>query len=153
MKVCVRCKIEKDDLEFHPRGNKFQSYCKPCSCEVSRAENKSTKIEAFEHYGGCRCVCCSIIEPTFLALDHEDNDGAKHRKEVGGSGTRLYRWLKARGWPDLRLRVLCHNCNIGRQINGICPHQVLLPDRVTGNSLGSEPRNLGPNPSQATSLV
>jgi hypothetical protein len=127
-KVCARCDTEKTFDEFHTRGplreGEFAGYCKQCSSDLSRARSKALKIAAFEKYGGVRCVCCGITEEVFLALDHENNDGAKHRREMGGSGTRMYRWLKAHDYPNLNLKVRCHNCNIGRHINGVCPHQI-----------------------------
>jgi hypothetical protein len=127
--ICSICKVEKDVSQFGVRGIKRQgvfSYCFPCRRERDKKLNKLLKIEAFKHYGGVRCICCGIEEPTFLSLDHINNNGAQHRKELGwaSSGLNFYRWLKIHNYPDLGLQVLCHNCNIGKEINGVCPHKV-----------------------------
>lgn len=78
------------------------------------------KLEAVTAYGG-KCECCKEEEILFLTIDHINGGGNKHREEVG-SGFRIYRWLKQQGYPK-GFRVLCFNCNCGRQLNnGICPH-------------------------------
>lgn len=60
----------------------------------------------------------------FLALDHINGGGYAQRQETGGGG--FYTWLKRNGYPQ-GFRVLCHNCNFGRQINGgVCPHDALV---------------------------
>lgn len=70
------------------------------------------------HYGGA-CSCCGVTESVFLAVDHKNNDGAKHRREV--SNARFMLWIINQGFPD-DLQLLCHNCNWAKQ-NGGCPHQ------------------------------
>ncbi|MFE1396776.1 hypothetical protein ACFW53_02415 [Nocardiopsis dassonvillei] len=58
-----------------------------------------------------------------LTIDHVDNNGAEHRREIGGGGEKLYRWLKREGYPP-GYQVLCFNCNVGRHLgNGVCPHE------------------------------
>jgi hypothetical protein len=134
MEVCYHCKVPKDLSEFGTRiGVKsgHQSWCKVCSKECAREHYRKLKIECFEHYGGVICVCCKETEICFLSLDHENNDGSERRRldsgrQKGKGGNFFYRWLKKNGYPDMGLRVLCHNCNHGRFINGgICPHQDL----------------------------
>jgi hypothetical protein len=40
--------------------------------------------------------------------------------ELGGGG--YWAWLRKHNYPE-GFQVLCHNCNMGRQINGgVCPH-------------------------------
>lgn|SRR3990167_2632035 len=74
------------------------------------------------------CVCCGEKEVLFLALDHINNDGAKHRKELKtsknvASGHRIYKWAKDNNYPPI-FQILCHNCNFGKWRNkGICPHK------------------------------
>lgn len=87
-------------------------------------ENKRRRdiqIEAIQHYGG-RCYCCGEKEHRFLALDHINGGGNKHRKEIKNK-MRMSEWAKRNGWPKI-FRIACHNCNIGQHRNGgICPHQ------------------------------
>lgn len=83
------------------------------------------KAAAYKAYGGYRCFCCDETQEMFLTLDHINNDGAAHRKEIGEGTRRLYEWLKKNNYPEGLLRVSCQNCNSGRYRNGgICPHEV-----------------------------
>ncbi len=80
---------------------------------------------AIQAYGGNLCACCGETEPRFLTLDHINNDGAKHRKEIGdnGRGAGIYKWLRDNGYPP-GFQILCMNCNHGKAMNnGICPHK------------------------------
>ncbi|MDP3767769.1 MAG: hypothetical protein Q8S13_07120 [Dehalococcoidia bacterium] len=78
------------------------------------------RSEIFEVYGKS-CACCGISEEVFLAVDHIDNSGAKHRREIGNGGT-LYQWLRANGFPP-GFQILCYNCNRAKYMLGTCPHQ------------------------------
>ena len=74
--------------------------------------SKQLKTDAFNAYGGCRCVDCGITELSVLTLDHKFNDGASDRKLIGGSGVILYKYLKDNSYPNKdRYQVLCMNCN------------------------------------------
>jgi hypothetical protein len=91
--------------------------------ERRRVARKASRSEALRAYGGetPNCACCGEDQLLFLALDHVDGGGRQHRKETGGGG--FYAWLRRHGYPA-GFQVLCHNCNMGRQLNGgICPHQ------------------------------
>lgn len=88
-----------------------------------RDRQQALKHEAFQAYGGYRCSCCGEEEPMFLCLDHVNNDGNQHRREIGGA-ERLYQWLRVNDYPRGLLQVLCFNCNQGKRLNGgTCPHQ------------------------------
>jgi len=93
--------------------------------KLAREKALKLKLEVLTHYGGGtpKCACCgeSIIE--FLTIDHINNNGEKHRKQIG-SGGGFYRWLKENNFPK-GYRVLCFNCNCGRKLtkNKICPHR------------------------------
>lgn len=93
-----------------------------CS-ECFKKRNLKLKLAALGAYGGS-CVCCGESDHRFLSIDHVDQDGAEHRrdiKSVGGYST--YYWLKNHDYPD-GFQVMCFNCNHGRFINGgVCPHQ------------------------------
>lgn len=129
VKKCGRCKEHKDVSNFYGRGKirtDWMSWCHACASVASKVRNRRLKLAAFEHYGGPKCTCCGETQDIFLALDHVDNDGAEQRKRVG-SGVSFYSWLCRMNYPkDLNLQVLCHNCNIGKQINGVCPHKVSI---------------------------
>lgn len=82
------------------------------------------RLETIAAYGG-KCKCCGETNEGFLTLDHVNNDGADHRRELGRKAS-LHLWAKNAGYPDT-LQVLCYNCNCGRATNGgVCPHEALL---------------------------
>jgi hypothetical protein len=61
----------------------------------------------------------------FLAIDHIDGGGEKHRRTISDGkrlcGLSFYLWLKRNNWPS-GFRVLCHNCNFSFGAYGYCPH-------------------------------
>ncbi len=97
---------------------------------AQRARNLALKVRIVNHYGDGTCACCGESEIVFLTLDHVNDDGAEHRREltaqgrqVGGAG--FYRDLERDGYPE-GFQVLCMNCQLGkRQVDG-CPHKVLV---------------------------
>jgi hypothetical protein len=104
-----------------PRENVAKQRCDACNQKHSarlKLRLRKEKVAIFEVYGGCLCSCCGELELCFLGLDHINNDGNKETV----SGHRLYRKLRKAGYPP-GFRVLCHNCNLGRYLNGgTCPH-------------------------------
>ncbi len=93
-----------------------------------RAEYQSewgarTKAECYAAYGNA-CSCCGERNPLFLSIDHINRDGYMHRKTGALGGRTIYSWLRSRGYPKDGFRLLCMNCNTGREKNGgICPHE------------------------------
>lgn len=89
------------------------------------AYDKRIRAEALQVYGG-RCFCCGEDRPPFLCLDHINNDGAEHRRQLKATGKmtgNFTRALKALGWPnDPPLQVACWNCNMTKLTRGGCPH-------------------------------
>lgn len=98
--------------------------CRDTTLDEQRKEaRRIVRLEALQAYseGTPSCVCCGEEMLHFLALDHINGGGGKQRKETGGGG--FYTWLRRHNYPT-GFRVLCHNCNFGRQINGgTCPHE------------------------------
>lgn len=103
-------------------------YCSP-GCRDAALKDKravahlAQRLEALRAYsdGEPACTCCGEAILLFLALDHVNGGGHQHRQETGGGG--FYTWLRKHNYPE-GFRVLCHNCNFGRQLNGgTCPHQ------------------------------
>lgn len=94
--------------------------------ENNRKKNLLKKLEALKIYGG-QCECCKESDYRFLTFDHINNDGKKHRK------VNIYHYMKKHNYPK-NLRILCFNCNYGRQIYGgidkQCPHKSLSVNRV-----------------------
>ena len=95
-----------------------------------KKSNLKLKRQVMDAYGGA-CSCCGETELVFLTIDHMNDDGAEHRRQLaaerGGSwgqaGAPTYRWLRDNGFPE-GFQVMCANCNCGKQWNGgVCPHQ------------------------------
>lgn len=105
-----------------------------CSVCLSKRNRyvRDKKDKVFRAYGGYKCVCCGETIPQFLTLDHINNDGAAHRKNIFGNkyqscgtGAVLYNWVIRNNFPDI-FQVLCYNCNCGKAHNGgICPHKTI----------------------------
>lgn len=108
------------------------------SCTMTRT---SLKDMAFNAYGGYRCICCHETYPDFLTLDHINNDGNKHRREIGiGGGHQWYRWLRDNNYPPI-LQVLCANCQLGKLRNkGVCSHQIVMPIDISLYKVDSDVR-------------
>lgn len=114
--LCCSCKKRP--------ARKDKKTCQACSDRALK-RHQDRKELVFQHYGRV-CSCCGEAEPLFLSVDHVDNNGATHRKAIGG-GSATYKWLIDNGFPD-GFQVLCRNCNWGKHINGgVCPHKESKP--------------------------
>ena len=156
-KICSKCKEIRPLSDYYRNGSGYLiSECKKCTIKRSKIRSvkpevrikdnlalcqKRSKIrdEVFAAYGGYKCVCCGETEPSFMTLDHIDNDGADFRRKIAGkrtaAGYRTYIWLKKNSYPA-NIQVLCMNCNHGKRMNkGICPHKVRCNDHYVGTSV------------------
>ena len=87
--------------------------------DQGRDKRRALQMKIIGLMGG-KCECCEETRIEFLTLDHVKNNGGSHRREVGD----VYYWLQRRKFKKSKLlRVLCMNCNWGRQRYGICPHE------------------------------
>ncbi len=80
---------------------------------LSRGFNHRLRVVTFKAYGE-RCARCDEDDIDVLCIDHINNDGAAHRKKIGGGGVVLYQWLKNNNWPT-GFQTLCWNCNIKKE--------------------------------------
>jgi hypothetical protein len=128
-RVCTKCMEYKTWDFFYKRkdhGNQhYQNECIPCFRRrvnpANAVNRRKIRQEALDHYGGC-CTCCGETELVFLTIDHINNDGAEHRRQLGSKGgNSFYYWLRRNSYPDT-FQILCWNCNAAKHINGICPH-------------------------------
>lgn len=93
------------------------------TCSQKKKDYRRRLKEACYAYYGTVCNCCKLefVNPIFLSLDHVNNDGNKHRRELGSKD--IYLWAIENKFPNT-LQMLCHNCNMAKALNGgICPHQ------------------------------
>ncbi len=98
--------------------------CQKCIDSVRTATAKE-KQRAINAYGGkCACIDCEERNVIFLQIDHINNEGAKHRREIGRAGYQFYIWLRKRGYPS-GYQVLCGSCNGGKSNRYTeCPHSI-----------------------------
>lgn len=115
------CKVDMNKKELIINYNKLKT-CKYCGdseiirryaqcgkCHQINKRNKyiDLKLEVFEQYGGA-CMGCGEANKEYLTIDHINNDGNLHRKEIG---TQIFPWLKNNGFPKDNYQILCFNCN------------------------------------------
>jgi len=108
--LCLDCATPLQDLNH--------ALCIQCRT-AKRIYGRKTKLAAIEAYGG-KCACCGETRIEFLTIDHIDNGGSKHRKEIGHRP--IGQWLKNHGYPA-GFQVLCWNCNCSKEYFGYCPHK------------------------------
>lgn len=126
--ICVRCSTHNRQREQrhlasglcrcgrdHPQAGKRT--CTLC-VETKAAILKRLRDVVFTGYGG-RCVCCGDSDVNVLQLDHVNNDGGAHRKEIG---TRVYRWCVENSFPP-RLQLLCGSCHLAKTRTGDCSYR------------------------------
>lgn len=90
--------------------------------ETNKKWREALKLETFNAYGGCICVCCGEVNLGFLTLDHIN--GCPEGRKRKDTTIRLYSKLKQLDYPR-GFQVLCYNCNLGRAHHGgICPHHL-----------------------------
>lgn len=99
-------------------------------CRMQRRESgQRRKLRVLNAYGGPCCACCGESCLSMLAIDHVNNDGAKHRNELNGGlgrsqSVEMYCWLEKNNFPE-GFQVLCYNCNISKHRHGgVCGHQL-----------------------------
>ena len=150
LRVCNKCELPKLLSEFYSgktyckicsnlmtrtyhaanrkeRNRKSRQYNKEhrqqCR-EAANRRNHQLRLECLQHYSGQIpfCVCCGDNHLEFLAIDHINGGGNKHRHSIGyPTGSKFYWWLKKNSWPR-DFRVLCHNCNSSMGFYKYCPH-------------------------------
>lgn len=143
VKRCGRCKTMLPISAFYPRRRddpttlKGVGHCRACQKEkrfAGRQEKRDRMAQNRRQLGeeifaayGTKCACCGEATRAFLTIDHIQNNGAVHRREIGGGNQRTsntYFWLKAHGFPP-GFQTLCRNCNWAKHLLGRCPHEML----------------------------
>lgn len=117
-KKCFSCREYQKEHRFKYRIENQEVRLRDIARQRERQSRGRRKC--FEHYGQ-QCVCCGENHYEFLTFDHVNNDGARHRSGIG-TGSAITRWLIANHFPD-SVQVLCWNCQWGKRLCGVCPHQ------------------------------
>jgi hypothetical protein len=120
-RVELKAYLKKYNQEYYPLHKEEVN-------NRSKAHHRANKMIVLSHYG-TKCACCGESEIMFLTIDHVNNDGAKHRKEMG-SGSKTYKWLIDNNFPE-GFQTLCYNCNCGRR-HDVCPHK--RKEELNGNT-------------------
>jgi len=121
MTICRKCSTQLTDKNWNISRQQSNHYiCKNCAKKDNKNNRKQIRKEVISAYGG-KCKCCGEKQQAFLGIDHIDNTGYKHRKEVV-SGS-FYMWLKKNNYPVDNYQLMCHNCNVAKSIYGKCPHK------------------------------
>jgi hypothetical protein len=130
-KYCINCKQIKPVSEFGSCCTHFDglsTFCLECSRIQKLNDYYARKKACLIYYSGNppKCQCCGENIYGFLSIDHMNNDGGKHRREMISEGTdsSIYSWLVSHDFPE-GFQVLCFNCNLGREHteDKICPHK------------------------------
>ena len=118
-------------LRKHKYPPGYQVLCHNCNHLKSRPDpgmsnyaqqRRRVRSAALKAYGG-QCVCCGEDDQRVLTFDHVNGGGKEHKRKLGNNASLLV-WARDSGYPPA-LRLLCHNCNLGRSVNGgTCPHQI-----------------------------
>jgi hypothetical protein len=117
--LCFNCNCQIDMTKKELLSS-FNIGCKYCGNEdiyrsgafsqcfqiIKRNKYIDLKIVVFDHYGN-QCAYCREDALEYLTMDHINNDGASHRKEIG---TEIFPWLKRNNYPN-NFQILCFNCN------------------------------------------
>lgn len=109
---------------FQAHKEKQKDYYKKHQDKLKASEkfrHQERRKKVLDHYGQ-KCVCCGEAEERFLTIDHINNNGAEHKREMGNHD--LYLWLVKNNFPE-GFQTLCWNCNCGRRL-GLCPHKEKL---------------------------
>jgi len=108
-KICPKCKIEKDRVEFHKRrnGGDFSPYCKACTRIQTLDRTRELKIKCVEYSGG-ECQHCgyskslSALEFHHINPDKKDFAISKYKRYVFNE--------KVKKELDVCI-LLCSNCH------------------------------------------
>lgn len=123
-----KCKEKRYEREEKNRGqitlkhNNWAKSHRPQCNKWARDCERKRRMKVLIHYGDNppKCACCGESTYEFLAIDHVNNNGAQHRRQIGRS--RFYSWLINNNFPE-GYQILCHNCNCAKGFYGECPHK------------------------------
>jgi hypothetical protein len=90
---------------------------------AARKSRLKVRLECLRAYSGptpkCQCKCgCKEDRVKLLEVAHLDQNGASHRKEIGGSQMLCW-WLRKNNFPT-GFAILCPTCHAAKDIYGRC---------------------------------
>lgn len=119
--VCLLCR-PKVKKESHQRAAlAWYSRNRELASRIARERRRTMRHEIIQRLGG-KCVCCGESHEMFLAIDHKNGGGTKHRRSI--PATTYYRHLYNGSLNIDQFQIMCHNCNSASGYYGACPHSV-----------------------------
>lgn len=113
--LCYNCNMGKGQSKECPHNQSI-------TLNYNQNWYKKFRYNILLKYGD-HCECCNESNLNFMSLDHKNNDGYLHRKEIKKLGySNILYWIRDNNYPDL-FRILCYNCNLSLGFNKYCPHQ------------------------------
>lgn len=116
--LCVQCGNSLDGLNgkrcktcIDKRNEWYRGSTTQIKDKIRRDGHRDVVMK---HYGG-ECAECGESRPLRLSIDHVNNDGNVHRKEINKYGSGFFKWLIDNDLPE-GFQVLCHNCNIEKYL-------------------------------------
>lgn len=106
---------ENTFVRIRSTNGRLQRRCKICARiqanRSGREYQKKFRKLVLDFYGR-KCILCGYDkDERALDLDHIDNMGGKHRKEVlKAAGNATYKWVIANNFPDI-FQIVCRNCD------------------------------------------
>lgn len=91
----------------------FRTHKEQLKITKARYQQK-LKVAVLMYYGSGKlaCVKCGFTDVRALSIDHINDNGAQHRKELikhNQTGAWFYLWLKRNNYPE-GYQTLCMNC-------------------------------------------
>ena len=123
-------KLTKEQVKYNKSTYQHKWYIQNRERLLTAAKQRHTKMDKKQHnrrcqlilleerravliaYGG-KCVRCGESRFGCLELDHINDDGKLHRKQMKEDGFRNFtQWLYRKNYlNDPRLQILCANCH------------------------------------------
>ena len=117
LKIKQAIKYARDNVS-HTKEYKKQYYKDNRERIINRTKshNYNNRSEVLYWYsdGLMNCNNCGQDHREFLCIDHIDDSGADHRREIGEGGDRVYMYIIRNKFPE-GYQVLCNNCNFLKQ--------------------------------------
>lgn len=119
MKICSKCKLEKDKSLFYnnrARKDGLSNYCKECKSLGEKESLEKCKIWYNEWKQEQGCSKCNESRPYVLDLHHIDNsrEGNKYKllSRIISSGTYSFEKRKEKILKEAKeCLILCSNCH------------------------------------------
>jgi len=118
-RTCLLPGCGKEVLASNTREKRTKRFCnRSCAAKMPRSgrpakrtRESATRELVIKRYsnGTMACLICGFNDLRALQLDHVNNDGAEHRREIGGH-RRTWRWIVKNRYPA-GFQVLCANCH------------------------------------------